>query len=112
MLVQYIGIDVPDIGEIGAHDAKEANKTLVEGKKIKLKYDTQKRDKYIGRIVLAYVYLENGTFVNAELIKQGYAQVITSPPNVKYTKLFQTLQKKAQEEKRGLWGIEVFKETH
>jgi micrococcal nuclease len=110
MQVQYIGIDVPDIGELGAQDAKEANKTLVEGKKIKLEYDTQKRDKY-GR-VLAYVYLEKSIFVNAELIKQGYAQIITSPPNIKHAKLFQTLQKQAQEEKRGLWGIEAFEKVN
>lgn len=31
---------------------------------------------------LAYVYLVDGTFVNAELVKSGYAMVMTVPPNV------------------------------
>ena len=60
--------------------------------------------------MLAYVYLEDGTFVNAELVKQGFAQVATYPPNVKYVDLFQRLQKETQAEKRGLWRIEPLKE--
>ncbi len=61
----------------------------------------QKRDKY-GRL-LAYVYLEDGTFVDAWLVEHGYAQVMTVPPNVKYQDLFLKLQREAREAKRGLW---------
>jgi micrococcal nuclease len=60
--------------------------------------------------LLAYVYLEDGTFVNAELVKNGYAKVATYPPNVKYVDLFQRLQQEAQAAGRGLWGIEPPKE--
>jgi micrococcal nuclease len=42
-------------------------------------------------------------FFNAELLKLGYAQVATYPPNVKYVELFMSLQKEARENKRGLW---------
>jgi micrococcal nuclease len=42
--------------------------------------------------------------INAELVRQGYAQVATFPPNVKYQELFLRLQREAREAKRGLWG--------
>ena len=96
------------MGQPGAEEATEANRALVEGKKVRLEYDVQKQDKY-GR-TLAYVYLEDGTFVNAELVKQGYAQVATYPPNVKYVDLFQKYQQEAQKEKRGLWGNKTAQE--
>ncbi len=61
----------------------------------------QKRDKY-GRL-LAYVYQEDGTFVNAWLVENGYAMVMTVPPNVKHQDLFLKLQREAREARRGLW---------
>jgi micrococcal nuclease len=61
----------------------------------------QRRDRY--RRLLAYVYLGD-MMVNAELVRQGYAQVATFPPNVKYQELFLKLQREAREAKRGLWG--------
>ncbi len=60
----------------------------------------QKRDKY-GRL-LAYVYLEDGTFVDAWLVEHGFAQVMTVPPNVKYQELFLELQREAREARRKL----------
>jgi micrococcal nuclease len=53
---------------------------------------------------LACVYLEDGTFVNAWLAENGYAQVMTVPPNVKYQDLFLRLQRDAREARRGLLG--------
>jgi micrococcal nuclease len=55
-----------------------------------------------GRL-LAYVYVGD-TILNAELVRQGFAQVATFPPNVKYQALFLKLQREAREAKRGLWG--------
>ncbi len=52
---------------------------------------------------LAYVYLKDGTFVNAWLVEHGYAQVMTVPPNVKHQELFLKLQREAKEAGRGLW---------
>ena len=43
------------------------------------------------------------TMLNAELIKEGYAQAMTVPPNVKYAELFVKLEKEARENKRGFW---------
>jgi len=47
--------------------------------------------------------LEDGTFVNAELVKNGYAMTMTVPPNVKFADEFISLQIEARENKRGLW---------
>jgi len=100
--VRYIGVNAPETDEPGGKEATEANKVLVEGKMVRLEDDVQKLDKY-GRS-LAYVYLEDGTFVNAELVRIGYAQVSTYPPNVKYVDTFIEYQREALTEKRGMWA--------
>lgn len=106
--VRYIGVDTPEMHRRGkpvepyAREAKEFNRRLVEGKWVRLELDLEQRDRY-GRL-LAYVYLEGGTFVNAELLRYGYARLMTIPPNVKHGELFSRLQKEAREAKRGLWG--------
>jgi micrococcal nuclease len=55
-----------------------------------------------GRL-LRYVYLPEA-FVNAELVKQGYAQAVTYPPDIKYTDFFLQLQEQARSAGPGLWG--------
>lgn len=81
--------------------ASSFTKRLVEGKRVKLIFDVQKRDKY-GRL-LAYAYLEDGTFVNARIIEEGYAQVMTVAPNVKHAHAFLKLEREARQNKKGLW---------
>jgi micrococcal nuclease len=118
--VRLIGIDTPELHESNKlhRDAQRSNqdtrtiqklgrrayeftKGLVEGKQVSLEFDAERKDRY-GRL-LAYVYLKDGTFVNAEIVKQGYANLMTIPPNVKYADLFLKLYRQAREEKRGLW---------
>jgi micrococcal nuclease len=72
----------------------------VEGQTVRLELDVQERDRY-GRL-LAYVYLGD-MMVNAEIVAQGYAQVMTIPPNVKYQELFLKLQREARLLQIGLW---------
>jgi micrococcal nuclease len=72
----------------------------VAGQTVRLEWDVERRDRY-GRL-LTYVYVGD-LMVNAELVRQGYAQVATFPPNVKYQDLFLRLQREAREAKRGLW---------
>lgn len=111
--VRYIGINTPELRrkikgnwvydpQPFAEEAADFNRKLTEGEIARLEFDVEKRDRY-GRL-LAYVYLEDGTFVNAELVGQGYAQIMTIPPNVKYVDLFLRLQREARENSRGLWG--------
>ena len=111
--IRYIGIDTPETKhpykpiEAFGKEATEFNKQLVKGKTVRIETDVQKKDKY-GR-TLAYVWVDI-IFVNAELVKQGYAQVATYPPNVKYQKLFLKLQAEAREAGRGLWSEDSSKE--
>ncbi len=105
---RYIGVNTPETKhptkgvEYFGKEASEANRNLVVGKTMRLEFDVEQRDRY-GRL-LAYVYLGEGTFVNAWLVENGYAQVMTVPPNVKYQGLFLKLQREAREARRGLWG--------
>ena len=81
--------------------AYEVTKKLVEGKRVRLEFDVERFDKY--KRILAYVYLLDGTFVNAAIVEQGYASLMTYPPNVKYADLFLRLYREARQNKRGLW---------
>ena len=106
--IRLIGVDAPESRKTGKKEVGfygKESKAYLEGilteKKVRLEYDVSKYDRY--KRTLAYVYLENGTFLNAHLIKNGYASVMTVPPNVKYADLFVKLQKEAREKKRGLW---------
>ena len=105
--LRYIGIDTPETKhpskemEYFGTEASEFNTKLVFGQDIIVEFDVTKRDKY-GRL-LGYVFLPDGTFVNAELVKKGYAKVATFPPNVRYSELFLQLQAEAIRNERGLW---------
>lgn len=107
--VRYIGIDTPETvhptrgEEPYGKEACAKNKELVEDRIVELEKDVSETDKY-GRL-LRYVYV-NGLFVNAELVRLGYAQVATYPPDVKYQDLFLQLQREAWEAGRGLWASE------
>jgi micrococcal nuclease len=95
------GEDITTIQKLGKR-SYEFTKGLVEGKRVSLEFDAERKDKY-GRL-LAYVYLKDGTFVNAEIVKQGYASLMTIPPNIKYEDSFLKLYQEARENRRGLWG--------
>lgn len=103
------GKDINVILKMGK-EASQFVRQLVEGKAVRLELDVQKRDKY-GRL-LAYIYLEDGTFVNAKIMEAGYAQVMTIPPDVKYADMFLKLQARARKDGAGLWkdntGEELF----
>lgn len=107
--VRYIGIDTPEtvhptIGEEPyGKEASDKNKALVLNKIVTLEKDVSETDRY-GRL-LRYVYVGD-LLINAELVRLGYAQVSTYPPDVKYQSLFLQLQQEAQAANRGLWGLE------
>lgn len=99
--VRYIGIDTPERGDCYARRATEENRRLVGGRRVRLVQDVDRRDRY-GRL-LAYVHA-SGVFVNAELVKRGFALQLTVPPNVRHAGLFGRLARQAREADRGLWG--------
>lgn len=117
--VRMIGVNTPEthhptkgVEPYGKEAAAFTTKRLT-GKKIWLQKDVGERDRY-GRL-LAYVWLRKPltgsqaeatkSMYNAELVANGYAQVMTIPPNVTYADLFIKLQREARENNRGLWGI-------
>lgn len=106
--VRLIGVDTPEnqarFGnpeEYFGDEASAFTKSILLNKKVRLEYDIDRTDSF-GR-TLAYVYLEDGTFLNEELIKQGFATIMTVQPNSKYAKHFYKLQVEARENNIGLW---------
>jgi micrococcal nuclease len=104
--VRYIGVNSPELHhptkgeEPGGREAAAVNGQIAAGKRVRLELDVQERDRY-GRL-LAYVWVGK-VMVNAELVRRGYAQVMTVPPNVRYQDLFLKLQRDARQAGRGLW---------
>ncbi len=118
--VRFIGIDTPesrdneklsrdseklgkDKNVILAMGKKASNftKALLNGQMVRVETDVQPRDRY-GRL-LGYVYLKDGTFVNAKIIAEGYAYPMTIPPNVSKADEFRRLFNEAREQQKGLW---------
>ena len=109
--VRYIGLNTAERGRPFYEEATEANRGLVEDREVRLEFDTVQIDRY-GR-TLAYVFagdsrdLSQGErFVNLELLRQGYANAFTVPPNVKYEELFREAEQEAREAGQGLWAIQ------
>ena len=109
--VRYIGIGTLRINDTQGRPAyrdaaRQMNEALVSRQPVKLVLDVQPRDRQ-GRL-LAYVYVA-GQLVNAELLRRGFAEVVSYPPNVQYRPELVELQRQARQARRGLWGIpEVF----
>lgn len=99
--VRYIGIDAPEAGMPCASEAAAKNRELVDGKTVRLEKDVSETDRY-GRL-LRYVYVGD-LMVNAEMVRSGYAQAATYPPDVRYQDLFVRLQQEAQKAGLGCWG--------
>lgn len=103
--VRYIGMDTPEIRprtEPLGREAEAKNRELVGGKMVKLEKDVSETDRYSR--LLRYVWVDS-TFVNAELVRLGYARAVSYPPDVKYQDLLRRLEREAREAGRGLWGV-------
>ena len=96
------GKDIQTIIEMGK-EATEYVKGLVKpGSIITIEYDVQERDKY--GTLLGYVYLGSGKMLNEEIVKAGYADVMTVPPNTKHLDRFIKAYQEAWESRQGLWA--------
>lgn len=106
--VRLIGVDTPESVKPGSPvepygiEASDFAKELLTDQTVCLEWDVEERDRY-GRL-LAYAYLADGTFVNERLLAEGYATVLTIPPNVKHADRFVEVQREARDAGRGLWG--------
>lgn len=100
--VRYILINTPESGQPLYAEATEANRRLVAGQSVSLVKDVSETDRY--QRLLRYVYLADGTFVNAEMVRQGFAQVATFPPDVAKEQEIRAAQQEAIGAGRGLWS--------
>jgi micrococcal nuclease len=105
--IRYIGINAPEVEskyskeEPFGGEARDLNRALVYLKRVRLEFDNEKYDQY-GRL-LAYVFSEDGTFVNNAMIAAGYAYCLSIKPNVKYEELFLKSQHNAMLANKGIW---------
>ncbi len=95
------GQDIKTITSMGKRATEYVESLVKPGDLITIEFDAQQRDRYSR--LLGYVYLSNGKMLNEEIVKAGYANVMTIPPNVKYQDRFLKAYKEARENKRGLW---------
>ena len=109
--LRYIGMDTPETKQPNTPiqwmgpEATAANAALVEGRSVVLEKDVSDTD-HFGRL-LRYVWLVDGerwTMVDLELVRRGFAQVETDPPDVKYADRFVEAQRAARRAGSGLWG--------
>lgn len=105
--VRYIGINAPELAHDN-HDAepygeasKRFNAALVNRKKVRLEFDKERFDRY--KRLLAYVFLKNTTFVNTEMLSNGYAYLLWHRPNLKYDSILLQSQRSAMSAKKGIW---------
>ncbi len=119
--VRLIGIDTPECraNQKAERDSERSGQDLAaivsqgkeataftrskvkKGDTVRLETDVRKRDRY--QRILAYVWLADGTMLNEAIVRAGYAQAVTYPPNVKYQTIFQETAHEAREQGRGLW---------
>ena len=122
--VRLLGIDAPERYDSGKLDRDADNSgvskkvisrlgklsgefltSIVEGRRVRLERepdpDYEDEDKY-GRL-LRYSYLEDGTFINGEMVKEGYC-LVYEKYYVSKTPELRTYQREAKEKGKGLWG--------
>ena len=105
--VRLIGVNTPEsvdprrAVESFGKEASAFTRRLAEGRRVRLQFDHERRDRY-GRI-LAYVYLEDGMFLNAEIIRQGFGFAYTRFP-FQYMEEFRAYEREARDKRRGMWA--------
>lgn len=105
--VRLIGVDTPETVDprrpvqYFGKEASAFTRKLTEGRTVRLEFGDETFDRY--HRTLAYVYLPDGTFLNAEIIRQGYGFAYTRFP-FRYQEEFVRLERQAREERRGLWA--------
>ena len=105
--VRYIGINTPEIAhnqtpaEAFGLEALALNRQLVLHQPIRLQLDVERKDRY-GRW-LAYVFRQDGLFVNQALVQEGLAHVLSRSPNTHKAQVLLEAQRTAMSTKKGMW---------
>jgi len=107
---RLIGIDAPEMGQRpwGEKAKRHLERLVKPAEKIIIETDIERLDKY--NRLLVYLFKEDGTFINEKMLLDGYAVLLTLPPNVKYVDRFVKAEKTARRLKKGIWGKNGLKE--
>jgi micrococcal nuclease len=107
--VRLIGVDTAETVDprkpvqFFGKEASDFTRRMAQGQVVRLEFDYQRTDKY--QRTLSYAFLSDGTFLNAEIVKQGYGQAYVKYP-FKYLDQFRIYEREAREARRGLWGAQ------
>ncbi|GAB4515951.1 MAG: thermonuclease family protein [Anaerolineae bacterium] len=103
--VRYVGVNTPERQENCYSDARRANAALVEGETVRLVRDTSDTDRFDR--LLRYVYVGE-TFVNAELVRGGWAEVVRYDPDDREFDNFRILEQDAERAGLGCHPTGIF----
>jgi micrococcal nuclease len=101
--VRLIGMDTPEANQppFGAQASAALASMVAVGSTVALEPDVEARDRY--NRVLAYVWVGR-SMINWRMVREGWAVLLTYPPNVQYVDAFTDAERRAREEGRGLWA--------
>jgi len=102
--VRLICMDTPEKGGEGYKEVKDYLEDLILYKKVKLEKDISETDKYDR--LLRHIYLEDGTFVNELMVKEGYAIAYWYKPDITLCPIIQEAEDYAKEHELGIWERE------
>jgi micrococcal nuclease len=121
--VRLIGVDTPEVHEsekltremartghhstttlrrLGRRAAAFTAALLPAGRRVRLELDVERHDR--DERLLAYVWRDDGLFINLALLEAGQARLLTIPPNVRHADRFRACATAARSSQRGLWA--------
>jgi len=110
--VRLIGINTPEVAsrfseaQPGGQQAKKRLKSMLRSPILLLEYDEQHYDKYDR--LLAHCFLENGDYINQQLLKTGHAMLTLIPPNLRYAGSLRAAQAEAESKGLGVWSMPAY----
>ncbi|GBL20744.1 thermonuclease [Acidimicrobiaceae bacterium] len=106
--VRLIGVDTPEtvhptkpIECFGPEASAFTHSVLKPKTQVRVQRDVEARDRY--QRLLVYIYLTDGTFINQELLRLGFARTLNIAPNTAFATIFASIETAARENQIGLW---------
>jgi len=106
--VRLIGVDTPEtvhptkpVGCFGPEASAFTHSALKPKTQVRVQRDVEARDRY--QRLLVYLYLLDGTFINQELLRLGFARTMNITPNTAFATKFASIETVARENQIGLW---------
>lgn len=106
---RIVGVDTPETVKpdtpvqcFGPRASAFSKRVLGAAGRVRYRIAREPVDAY-GRS-LVYLWLPDGRFFNAMLVRRGLARPLPFPPNTRFAPLFQRLAERAARAARGLWS--------